>query len=96
MTPGVRALQIVHLIEQQWQRDGTVPTIRDIGHMIGLSSSSTIHTHLDRAVRAGLLEHRPHRCPAYFPIRSRMVDADRCNFMECPRDHSWVRIHAAD
>jgi len=38
------------------------PTIREIGRAVGLSSSSTVHSHLKTLEEQGLIERQPN-CP---------------------------------
>jgi repressor LexA len=41
-----RQRQVLEFIKSETRRKGYPPTVRDIGHAVGLSSSSTVHSHL--------------------------------------------------
>jgi SOS-response transcriptional repressor LexA len=54
MTPRQR--QVLDAIEEFRDRYGLSPSIREIGSAIGLSSSSTTHSHVQSLINDGLLE----------------------------------------
>lgn len=54
-----RRIQILQCIYDYIKSHGFPPSIREIGQTVGLSSSSTIHIHLDRLVTMGLLNREP-------------------------------------
>ncbi len=62
MAPGEisdRQRQILHLILETVERRGYPPTVREIGDAVGLSSPSTVHSHLSVLVDQGYLLRDP-------------------------------------
>jgi len=62
MAPGDisdRQRQILHLILETVERRGYPPTVREIGDSVGLSSPSTVHSHLSALVENGYLRRDP-------------------------------------
>lgn len=62
MAPGDisdRQRQILHLILETVERRGYPPTVREIGEAVGLSSPSTVHSHLTVLVDQGYLRRDP-------------------------------------
>jgi repressor LexA len=57
LTP--RQLQVLEFIEQQTRERGYPPSVREIGDAIGLTSPSTVHSHLLTLERAGYLRRDP-------------------------------------
>lgn len=51
--------QILEFIADHIQRNGYPPSVREIGEAVGLSSSSTVHTHLQLLQREGYLRRDP-------------------------------------
>ena len=51
--------EIVDFIRRYSAKHGYPPTVRDIGKAIGLTSSSTVHTHLANLEKVGLLRRDP-------------------------------------
>ena len=51
--------QILEFIAEHIQRNGYPPSVREIGEAVGLSSSSTVHTHLQLLQREGYLRRDP-------------------------------------
>ena len=54
-----RQREIVDFIARHAAKHGYPPTVRDIGRAIGLASSSTVHGHLAKLERLGLLRRDP-------------------------------------
>jgi len=54
MTPRQR--QVLDAIEAFRDQYGLSPSIREIGQAIGVTSPSTIHSHVQSLIREGLLE----------------------------------------
>jgi repressor LexA len=54
-----RQQQILDYIEDQVEAKGYPPSVREIGSAIGLSSSSTVHSHLTALERKGLVKRDP-------------------------------------
>src|ERR671934_1869376 len=56
-----RQQEIFDFIKRYSARHGYPPTVRDIGKAIGLTSPSTVHTHLHNLERIGILKRDPSR-----------------------------------
>jgi repressor LexA len=54
-----RQRQILDFIKADMRRKGYPPTVRDIGEAVGLSSSSTVHSHLSALEAKGLIRRDP-------------------------------------
>ena len=54
-----RQLQVLECIEQAMRDRGYPPSVREIGEAVGLSSSSTVHMHLETLQRLGFLRRDP-------------------------------------
>lgn len=54
-----RQREILDLILETVRRRGYPPSVREIGEAVGLSSPSTVHSHLSALVDAGLLRRDP-------------------------------------
>ncbi len=54
-----RQLQVLACIEQAMRERGYPPSVREIGEAVGLSSSSTVHMHLETLQRLGYLRRDP-------------------------------------
>jgi len=54
-----RQQQILDFIEQQMQDHGYPPSVREIGEAVGLTSPSTVHSHLASLQRLGFLRRDP-------------------------------------
>jgi repressor LexA len=55
----IRQQQILDLIVETVADRGYPPSVREIGESVGLSSPSTVHSHLSALVRAGYLRRDP-------------------------------------
>ena len=53
--------KILTMIKQYIDDNGYAPTVREIGDAVGLSSSSTVHSHLERLKRKGYIQWDPTR-----------------------------------
>jgi repressor LexA len=51
-----RQREIVEFISQFIQRNGYSPTLREIGNAMGLSSLATVHEHIQRLIKKGVLK----------------------------------------
>jgi repressor LexA len=58
-------LDVLRAITRLHQHTGWMPTVREIGGEVGLSSSATVHHHLARLERDGLIERRGRGDEAY-------------------------------
>jgi repressor LexA len=54
-----RQRQVLDFIEQQMRERGYPPSVREIGEAIGLTSPSTVHSHLNTLQRLGYLRRDP-------------------------------------
>jgi repressor LexA len=54
-----RQRQILDFIKTEVRKKGFPPTVRDIGEAVGLSSSSTVHSHLAALEAKGLIRRDP-------------------------------------
>jgi repressor LexA len=54
-----RQREVFEFIRRYSARHGYPPTVRDIGHAVGLASSSTVHAHLANLEKLGLLKRDP-------------------------------------
>jgi repressor LexA len=61
MAPKISARQrdILDFIEQQMRERGYPPSVREIGDAVGLTSPSTVHSHLNTLQRLGYLRRDP-------------------------------------
>lgn len=57
--PGKRQQQILDYIKDTLRAKGYPPSVREIGEAVGLSSSSTVHTHLEKLESLGLIRRDP-------------------------------------
>lgn len=70
-----RQRQILDLITSTVQRRGYPPSVREIGEAVGLSSPSTVHSHLSALVDAGHLRRDPTK-PRAIEVVEPAVDHD--------------------
>src|SRR5690625_21905 len=54
-----RQIQVLKFIHEQVEKRGYPPTVREIGEAVSLSSTSTVHGHLSRLEKNGLLFRDP-------------------------------------
>ncbi|MDE1549886.1 transcriptional repressor LexA [Jeotgalibaca caeni] len=54
-----RQTEVLRFIYRQVQEKGYPPTVREIGNAVNLSSTSTVHGHLSRLEKAGLIYRDP-------------------------------------
>jgi repressor LexA len=54
-----RQREILDFIKAETRRQGYPPTVRDIGQAVGLSSSSTVHSHLSALEAKGIIRRDP-------------------------------------
>ncbi|ANE47872.1 XRE family transcriptional regulator [Paenibacillus swuensis] len=54
-----RQLAILDFIKNEVRDKGYPPSVREIGEAVGLASSSTVHGHLDRLEKKGLIRRDP-------------------------------------
>jgi len=66
LTP--RQQQILNYIKNQIKNTGYPPSVREIGHAVGLKSSSTVHAHLVQLEEKGYLRKDPTKPRAIIPV----------------------------
>ncbi|CEH32397.1 LexA DNA binding domain protein [Aneurinibacillus migulanus] len=54
-----RQQEIFEFIKKEVKEKGFPPTLREIGEAVGLASSSTVHSHLARLEKKGLIMRDP-------------------------------------
>jgi len=59
---------ILDFIKKQIRDSGYPPSVREIGHAVGLKSSSTVHSHLVHLEEMGLLKRDPTKPRTVIPI----------------------------
>jgi repressor LexA len=60
------------------------PSVREIGEAVGLSSSSTVHNHLNQLERRGLIKRDPSKSRTVQLVNDAQVDAQRRNALSIP------------
>lgn len=63
-----RQAQILSYIKNQIKNTGYPPSVREIGHAVGLKSSSTVHAHLVQLEEKGYLKKDPSKPRAIIPV----------------------------
>lgn len=53
--------ELVDAVGRYWAENGYAPTVRDLCELTGRTSTSTIHAHLRRLQKAGIVEWRTGR-----------------------------------
>ena len=71
-----RQQEIFDFIKRYSAQHGYPPTVRDIGKAVGLASSSTVHQHLAKLERLGLLRRDPSK-PRALELLDRAVQEVR-------------------
>lgn len=80
-----RQRQILDLILETVQRRGYPPSVREIGDAVGLSSPSTVHSHLSTLVEQGYLRRDPTKPRAIEVVdQGRTVDLRRAPVRDVP------------
>ena len=60
------------------------PSVREIGEAVGLSSSSTVHNHLNQLARKGLIKRDPSKSRTVQLVNDAQADAQRRNALAIP------------
>ena len=60
------------------------PSVREIGEAVGLSSSSTVHNHLNQLERRGLIKRDPSKSRTVQLVRDQNADNQRRNAVSIP------------
>lgn len=76
--PGKTAMAVYEFSKRYFQENHCVPTYREIGQGVGLSSTSTVYGHMKTLDRHGMVRHRPNS-PRGFTIIGipSVTDAER-------------------
>jgi repressor LexA len=69
-----RQQQVLDYISKTVTARGYPPSVREIGEAVGLSSPSTVHSHLNSLVEAGLIRRDPTKPRAIMVVDSPVVD----------------------
>src|SRR4029453_7172499 len=56
-----RQREVLEIIDQSRRDRGYPPSVREIGEAVGLTSPSTVHSHLNTLQRLGFLRRDPHK-----------------------------------
>jgi repressor LexA len=72
-----RQLQVLGFIRETVAARGYPPSVREIGEALGLSSPSTVHSHLSSLVKAGLLRRDPTKPRAIVVLDPAVRTGDR-------------------
>jgi repressor LexA len=70
-----RQQEIFDFVRRYVGEHGYPPTVRDIGHAVGLASSSTVHAHLANLEKAGVLRRDPTKPRAIEVLRDKAKQA---------------------
>jgi len=73
---------ILEFIKKNIRRKGYPPSVREIGHAVGLSSSSTVHGHLKRLEEMGYLRRDPTKPRAIEVLDD--FEGERVDFVNVP------------
>lgn len=65
---------ILTFIKQHIRDKGYPPTVREIGTAVGLTSSSTVHGHIERLEKKGLIRRDPLKPRAIQIIKVELVE----------------------
>src|SRR2546427_34817 len=79
-----RQARILEYIRYQNKVRNYPPSVREIGEAVGLSSSSTVHNHLNQLERRGLIRRDPSKSRTVQLVQDENVDKQRRNAV-------WVR-----
>lgn len=59
MKLSAKQQSIIDFVKEHKNRHGYPPTVREIAEAVGLASTSTVHGHLERLERKGLIKRDP-------------------------------------
>jgi len=79
-----RQQAILEFIKTEVREKGYPPSVREIGEAVGLASSSTVHGHLDRLEKKGLIRRDPTK-----PRAIEILDQD---LSELPFPHAVAKV----
>src|SRR3989475_2988377 len=79
-----RQARILEYIRYQNKVRNYPPSVREIGEAVGLSSSSTVHNHLNQLERRGLIKRHPSKSPTVQLVQDAQLDPQRRNPLSVP------------
>src|SRR5467141_1017847 len=79
-----RQARILEYIRYQNKVRNYPPSVREIGEAVGLSSSSTVHNHLNQLERRGLIRRDPSKSRTVQLVQDADVDKQRRNAVSVP------------
>jgi repressor LexA len=79
-----RQARILEYIRYQNKVRNYPPSVREIGEAVGLSSSSTVHNHLNQLERRGLIRRDPSKSRTVQLVSDENVDKQRRNAVSVP------------
>jgi len=79
-----RQSKILDYIHKVTRERSYPPSVREIGENVGLSSSSTVHNHLNQLERRGLIKRDPSKSRTVQLVQDQNVDNQRRNAVSVP------------
>ncbi len=79
-----RQARILEYIREVTRARNYPPSVREIGEAVGLSSSSTVHNHLNQLERRGLIKRDPSKSRTVQLVESAQVDDERRRAVPIP------------
>ena len=79
-----RQAKILEYIRYQNKVRNYPPSVREIGEAVGLSSSSTVHNHLNQLERRGFIRRDPSKSRTVQLVQDESVDKQRRNAVSVP------------
>lgn len=79
-----REAEVLRVIIENVKQKGYPPSVREIGEVVGLSSSSTVHSYLKRLEQKGYLRRDPTKPRAIEIINTDSADTPPTSFTEQP------------
>jgi repressor LexA len=79
-----RQIRILNYIRDVSKKRNYPPSVREIGEAVGLSSSSTVHNHLNQLERRGLIKRDPSKSRTVQLVQDAEIDEKRRNAVSIP------------
>jgi repressor LexA len=79
-----RQIRILNYIRDVSKKRNYPPSVREIGEAVGLSSSSTVHNHLNQLERRGLIKRDPSKSRTVQLVADAEMDEKRRNAVSIP------------
>ncbi len=79
-----RQAKILDYIRRVTRERSYPPSVREIGENVGLSSSSTVHNHLNQLERRGLIKRDPSKSRTVQLVQDQALDQQRRNAVSVP------------